>query len=40
MAEIHVPISPGELIDKLTILEIKSVQEEDNQDLARDLFGC
>ena len=24
MAEIHVPISPGELIDKLTILEIKS----------------
>jgi hypothetical protein len=28
-AEIHVPISPGELIDKITILEIKSARMTD-----------
>lgn len=34
MAEIHVPISPGELIDKLTILEIKSERIQDDKKLA------
>ena len=34
MAEIHVPISPGELIDKLTILEIKSERIKDDKKLA------
>ena len=34
MAEIHVPISPGELIDKLTILEIKSERMSDGKKLA------
>lgn len=34
MAEIHVPISPGELIDKLTILEIKSERMTDEKKLA------
>ncbi len=29
MAEISVPISPGELVDKLTILEIKSERIDD-----------
>lgn len=33
MAEIHVPISPGELIDKLTILEIKSERMSDARKL-------
>lgn len=34
MSEIHVPISPGELIDKLTILEIKSERISDPTKLA------
>ncbi|HSN71893.1 MAG TPA: DUF6165 family protein [Steroidobacteraceae bacterium] len=34
MAEIRVPISPGELIDKLTILEIKSERMTDPGKLA------
>lgn len=34
MAEISVPISPGELIDKLTILEIKSERMSDANKLA------
>lgn len=34
MADIHVPISPGELIDKLTILEIKSERMSDAAKLA------
>jgi len=34
VAEIHVPISPGELIDKLTILEIKSERIKDDKKLA------
>lgn len=34
MAEISVPISPGELIDKLTILEIKSERMNDVSKLA------
>jgi hypothetical protein len=34
MAEISVPISPGELIDKLTILEIKSERMTDAGKLA------
>lgn len=34
MAEIHVPISPGELIDKLTILQIKSERMSDAKKLA------
>jgi len=34
VAEIHVPISPGELIDKLTILEIKSERMSDEKKLA------
>ncbi len=34
MAEISVPISPGELIDKLTILEIKSERMSDAAKLA------
>jgi hypothetical protein len=33
-AEIHVPISPGELIDKITILEIKSASITDPAKLA------
>jgi hypothetical protein len=33
-AEIKVPISPGELIDKLTILEIKAARIADAQKLA------
>lgn len=33
-AEIKVPISPGELIDKITILEIKSARMTDAQKLA------
>lgn len=34
MAEILVPISPGELIDKLTILQIKSERMTDEKKLA------
>lgn len=34
MTEISVPISPGELIDKLTILEIKSERMSDAKKLA------
>ena len=34
MAEIAVPVSPGELIDKLTILEIKSERMSDAKKLA------
>lgn len=34
MAEISVPISPGELIDKLTILEIKSERMSDPKKVA------
>lgn len=34
MAEIRVPISPGELIDKITILEIKSERMTDATKLA------
>jgi hypothetical protein len=34
MAELLVPISPGELIDKITILEIKSRRMSDAQKLA------
>ena len=33
MAELLVPISPGELIDKITILEIKSARIADEQKL-------
>lgn len=33
-AEIHVPISPGELIDKITILEIKSERMSDPKKVA------
>ncbi len=32
--EIHVPISPGELIDKITILEIKSERMADPKKIA------
>jgi hypothetical protein len=32
--DIHVPISPGELIDKITILEIKSERMSDAKKLA------
>jgi fructose-1,6-bisphosphatase len=32
--EIHVPISPGELIDKITILEIKSERMSDAKKVA------
>ena len=34
MAELQVPISPGELIDKITILEIKSARMTDATKLA------
>ncbi|MEQ1581413.1 MAG: DUF6165 family protein [Steroidobacteraceae bacterium] len=34
MTEIHVPISPGELIDKITILEIKSERMSDAKKVA------
>ena len=34
MAEINVPISPGELIDKITILQIKSERMSDPKKLA------
>jgi Family of unknown function (DUF6165) len=34
MAEISVPVSPGELVDKLTILEIKSERMSDATKLA------
>jgi len=34
VAEINVPISPGELIDKLTILEIKSERMSDPKKLS------
>jgi hypothetical protein len=34
MSEISVPVSPGELIDKLTILEIKSARMSDAKKLA------
>ena len=34
MAEISVPVSPGELIDKLTILEIKSERMSDAKKIA------
>jgi hypothetical protein len=33
-SEIHVPISPGELIDKITILEIKSERMSDPRKVA------
>ena len=35
MAELLVPISPGELIDKITILEIKSQRMTDAAKLAQ-----
>jgi Family of unknown function (DUF6165) len=34
MSEIKVPISPGELLDKLTILRIKSMRMSDPQKIA------
>jgi hypothetical protein len=34
MQEIHVPISPGELLDKITILRIKSARMRDAAKLA------
>ncbi|MDX1555916.1 MAG: DUF6165 family protein [Xanthomonadales bacterium] len=34
MKNIHVPVSPGEVLDKITILEIKSERIEDAQKLA------
>jgi len=34
MSEIRVPISPGELLDKITILRIKSTRMSDPQKLA------
>jgi uncharacterized protein YukE len=34
MTEIHVPVSPGELLDKITILRIKSRRMHDPQKLA------
>jgi uncharacterized protein YukE len=34
MTEIHVPVSPGELLDKITILRIKSQRIRDPQKLA------
>jgi hypothetical protein len=34
MSEISVPVSPGELIDKITILEIKSARMSDAKKLA------
>jgi Family of unknown function (DUF6165) len=34
MSEISVPVSPGELVDKLTILEIKSARISDAKKLA------
>jgi hypothetical protein len=34
MTEIHVPISPGELIDKITILQIKSARITDPEKVA------
>jgi hypothetical protein len=34
MSEISVPVSPGELVDKLTILEIKSARMSDAKKLA------
>ena len=34
MENIHVPVSPGEVLDKITILEIKSERIEDAQKLA------
>ena len=34
MTEIHVPVSPGELLDKITILRIKSQRIHDPQKLA------
>lgn len=34
METINVPISPGELLDKITILEIKSEQIEDKEKVA------
>ena len=42
--DIHVPISPGELIDKITILQIKSDRMTDAQKVANvrielDLLG-
>ena len=36
MTEIHVPLSPGELIDKITILEIKS-ERMSNPDKLRNV---
>ena len=34
MTEIHVPISPGELLDKITILEIKAARMTDAKKVA------
>jgi hypothetical protein len=34
MENIHVPVSPGEVLDKITILEIKSERMEDPDKLA------
>ena len=34
MSEIRVPVSPGELLDKITILKIKSSRMSDTQKLA------
>ena len=34
MAEIHVPVSPGEILDKITILRIKAVRITDPAKLA------
>ena len=33
MDNIHIPVSPGELLDKITILEIKAEQISDNERL-------
>ena len=33
MENIHIPVSPGELLDKITILEIKAEQISDNERL-------
>jgi len=34
MKQIHVPVSPGEVLDKITILEIKSERMKDPQKVA------
>ena len=34
MENMHVPVSPGEVLDKITILEIKSVRMNDSEKVA------